>query len=64
VPLVADFSSGILSAQLDVSKFGLIYVRAQKDIGPTGLGVVILRGRSFGLCGGGCTCSNELQVCQ
>ncbi|SFM20543.1 3-phosphoserine/phosphohydroxythreonine transaminase [Marinobacter zhejiangensis] len=43
VPLVADFSSSILSSPLDVSKFGLIYAGAQKNIGPSGLVVVIIR---------------------
>jgi phosphoserine aminotransferase len=43
VPLVADLSSSILSAPLDVSKFGLIYAGAQKNIGPSGLVVVIVR---------------------
>ncbi|MFI8481177.1 3-phosphoserine/phosphohydroxythreonine transaminase [Pseudomonas sp. NPDC078700] len=43
VPLVADMSSDILSRSLDVSKFGLIYAGAQKNIGPSGLVVVIVR---------------------
>lgn len=43
VPLVADFSSSILSEALDVSKFGLIYAGAQKNIGPAGLCIVIVR---------------------
>ncbi len=43
VPLVGDFSSTILSRPLDVSKFGLIYAGAQKNIGPSGLVVVIVR---------------------
>jgi phosphoserine aminotransferase len=42
-PLVADMSSNILSAPLDVAKFGLIYAGAQKNIGPSGLVVVIVR---------------------
>jgi phosphoserine aminotransferase len=42
-PLVADFSSSILSAPLDVSRFGVIYAGAQKNIGPSGLCVVIVR---------------------
>ncbi|MEG2473298.1 3-phosphoserine/phosphohydroxythreonine transaminase, partial [Acinetobacter sp.] len=42
-PLVADLSSSILSAPLDVSKFGLIYAGAQKNIGPAGLTLVIIR---------------------
>ena len=43
VPLVADFSSTILSRPLDVARFGLIYAGAQKNIGPSGLCVVIVR---------------------
>jgi len=43
VPLVADFSSTILSRPIDVSRFGLIYAGAQKNIGPSGLTVVIVR---------------------
>jgi len=42
-PLVADMSSHILSRPLDVSKYGLIYAGAQKNIGPAGLVVVIVR---------------------
>ncbi|MDR3069857.1 MAG: 3-phosphoserine/phosphohydroxythreonine transaminase [Propionibacteriaceae bacterium] len=41
--LVADFSSAILSTELDVSKFGVIYAGAQKNMGPSGLTVVIVR---------------------
>jgi phosphoserine aminotransferase len=43
VPLVADMSSTILSRPLDVSKYGLIYAGAQKNIGPAGLTIVIVR---------------------
>ncbi|HET6553168.1 MAG TPA: 3-phosphoserine/phosphohydroxythreonine transaminase [Dyella sp.] len=43
VPLVADMSSDILSGPIDVSKFGLIYAGAQKNIGPSGLVVLIIR---------------------
>ena len=43
IPLVADMSSNILSEEIDVSKFGLIYAGAQKNIGPAGLTVVIIR---------------------
>jgi len=42
-PLVADMSSTILSRPIDVSRFGLIYAGAQKNIGPSGLVVVIAR---------------------
>ncbi len=43
VPLVADMSSTLLSRPLDVSQYGLIYAGAQKNIGPAGLTVVIVR---------------------
>lgn len=43
VPLVSDMSSCILSAPLDVSAHGIIYAGAQKNIGPSGLSVIIVR---------------------
>jgi phosphoserine aminotransferase len=43
VPLVADMSSNILSRPVDVSRYGLIYGGAQKNIGPAGLTIVIVR---------------------
>jgi phosphoserine aminotransferase len=43
VPLVADMSSDIMSRPLDVDKFGLIYAGAQKNIGPAGVCMVIIR---------------------
>lgn len=43
VPLVADMSSHILSRPMDVSRYGLIYAGAQKNIGPAGLVIVIVR---------------------
>ncbi|BDH62964.1 phosphoserine aminotransferase [Lysinibacillus sp. PLM2] len=43
VPLVADMSSDILSRPVDVSKFGIIYAGAQKNLGPSGVTVVIIR---------------------
>ena len=43
VPLVADMSSNILSEPVDVSRFGLIYAGAQKNIGPSGLVVMVIR---------------------
>ena len=43
VPLVADMSSTILSRPVDVSRFGVIYAGAQKNIGPAGITVVIVR---------------------
>ncbi|SDU14867.1 3-phosphoserine/phosphohydroxythreonine transaminase [Halopseudomonas salegens] len=42
-PLIADMSSTILSRPLDVSRYGMIYAGAQKNIGPSGLVVVIIR---------------------
>jgi phosphoserine aminotransferase len=43
VPVVADMSSTLLSRPIDISKFGLIYAGAQKNIGPAGLTIVIVR---------------------
>src|SRR5690349_4425921 len=43
VPLVSDMSSTLLSRPIDVSKFGIIYAGAQKNIGPAGLVVMIVR---------------------
>ena len=43
VPLLADISSCILSEPLDVSKFGIVYAGAQKNLGPAGTTVVIIR---------------------
>ncbi len=43
IPLVADMSSTILSRPIDVSKFGIIYAGAQKNVGPAGLTLVIIR---------------------
>jgi phosphoserine aminotransferase len=42
-PLVADMSSTLLSRPIDVSRFGVIYAGAQKNIGPAGLAIVIVR---------------------
>lgn len=49
IPLVADMSSNILSSSYKVSDFGLIYAGAQKNIGPSGLTVVIVRKDLIGL---------------
>jgi phosphoserine aminotransferase len=49
VPLVGDVSSTILSRPLDVSKFGLVFGGAQKNIGPAGLTIVIVREDLIGL---------------
>lgn len=43
IPLIADASSNILAEQIDVERFGAIYAGAQKNIGPAGLTVVIIR---------------------
>ncbi|MGL4368701.1 MAG: 3-phosphoserine/phosphohydroxythreonine transaminase [Spirochaetota bacterium] len=54
VPLIADMSSEIMSRPVDVKKFGMIYAGAQKNIGPAGLTVVIIRedliGRAMDIC--------------
>ena len=49
VPLVSDMSSNLLSRPVDVSRFGLIYAGAQKNIGPAGLTLVIIRDDLIGL---------------
>ena len=43
VPLVADMSSSILSQPVDISRYGMIYAGAQKNIGPAGITVIIIR---------------------
>ena len=43
VPLVADMSSDILSRRIDISQFGLIYAGAQKNLGPAGVTIIIIR---------------------
>ena len=48
VPLVADMSSCILSEKIDVSKFGLIFAGAQKNLGPAGVTLVIIRNDLLG----------------
>ena len=54
IPLVADASSNILSEELDVTKFGVIFAGAQKNIGPAGLCIMIIRkdlmGKQNALC--------------
>ena len=49
VPLVADMSSDILSRELDIENFGAIYAGAQKNIGPAGLAIVVVRKDLLGL---------------
>ncbi len=48
IPLVADMSSEIMSTQIDVTKFGLIYAGAQKNLGPAGVTIVIIRNDLLG----------------
>jgi len=50
VPLISDMSSDILSRKLDISKFGLIYAGAQKNLGPSGVTVVIIREDVLDMC--------------
>ena len=50
VPLVADMSSNILSEPYDVTRFGVIYAGAQKNIGPAGVTLVIVRNDLMGRC--------------
>lgn len=49
-PLIADMSSDILSKEYDVSKFGMIYAGAQKNLGPSGLSICIIREDLLELC--------------
>ena len=51
IPLVADMSSCILSEEIDVSKFGLIFAGAQKNVGPAGMTIVIMREDLLGFAG-------------
>lgn len=51
IPLVADMSSNILSMPVDVSKFGLIWAGAQKNVGPAGVTIVIVREDLIGYAG-------------
>lgn len=51
IPLVADMSSNILSRPVDVSKFGVIWAGAQKNVGPAGVTIVIIREDLIGFAG-------------
>lgn len=51
IPLVADMSSNILSEPVDVSKFGIIWAGAQKNVGPAGVTIVIIREDLLGFAG-------------
>ncbi|MCV5232889.1 aminotransferase class V-fold PLP-dependent enzyme, partial [Escherichia coli] len=48
-PIVADMSSTILSREIDVSKYGVIYAGAQKNIGPSGIAIAIVRDDLLGM---------------
>jgi len=50
VPLIADMSSDIMSREIDVSKFALIYAGAQKNLGPAGISIVIIRSDMLSRC--------------
>ncbi len=54
VPIVADMSSTILSQPMDVTRYGIIYAGAQKNVGPAGLTIVIIREDLIGHAGGDC----------
>lgn len=43
MPLIADMSSNFLSKPVDVSKYGMIYAGAQKNVGPSGVVIAIVR---------------------
>lgn len=62
VPLIADMSSDILSRQVDVSRFGMIYAGAQKNIGPSGLVVLIVREDLLGRARSACPTMLNYQV--
>lgn len=51
VPLVADMSSNIMSEEIDVSRFGMIWAGAQKNVGPAGVTIVIVREDLIGFAG-------------
>ncbi|MEM1112141.1 MAG: 3-phosphoserine/phosphohydroxythreonine transaminase [Pseudomonadota bacterium] len=61
-PLVADMSSTILSRPIDVSRFGVIYAGAQKNIGPAGLTLIIVRRDLLGLAAPQCPAMLNWQV--
>ncbi len=62
VPLVADMSSGILSKPVNVSDYGVIYAGAQKNMGPSGLTVVIIREDLIGEPQAGCPILMQYKV--
>ena len=62
IPLVADMSSTILSRPMDVSKFGIIYAGAQKNVGPAGLTLVIVRDDLIGHAAESCPAMLDYQI--
>lgn len=62
VPLITDMSSDILSRPVDVSRFGMIYAGAQKNIGPSGLVVVIVREDLLGRARSACPTMLNYQI--
>lgn len=62
IPLVADMSSTILSRSIDVSKFGIIYAGAQKNVGPAGLTLVIIRENLIGHAPDSCPAMLNYQI--
>src|SRR5690606_20574981 len=51
VPVVSDMSSNIFSQQIDISRYGLIYAGAQKNLGPAGMTLVIVKDELLGKTG-------------
>ncbi|MCI0400147.1 MAG: 3-phosphoserine/phosphohydroxythreonine transaminase [Gammaproteobacteria bacterium] len=62
VPLVVDMTSDILSRPVDISRFGVIYASAQKNLGPAGLTVVILRSDLIGSARAGTPCLYQYET--
>jgi phosphoserine aminotransferase len=62
IPLVADMSSTILSRPMDISKFGIIYAGAQKNVGPAGLTLVIVREDLIGQAAESCPAMLNYQI--
>ena len=62
VPLVADMSSTILSRPIDVNQFGVIYAGAQKNIGPAGLTIIVVRKDLLGRASAHCPTMLDYQV--
>lgn len=54
VPLIADMSSNFLSKPVDVSKYAMIYAGAQKNVGPSGVVIAIVREDLLGKARSGC----------